>query len=280
MDFDLWRCYLIIRCPWNDNSTKLMELIRNKHLFSISHLKYGNVGGENGGFFIANKELSKGNVGKEDAINLWQWWGQVTMLGPRSSQEQQRNFGLARSLWKAAIRGLFVGTRMSCMSGFSSWMLWQNHLREGFVVKINLSDSQWSENTINTHKYNTIYWSSSRSYYNLSSHINCTEDVQSQNYASKDKSEFAEAFSLNAQDILFALKENVVHRRSKPEDPSTEPNPHRFGLPTDNPHRHRRQEEAAPHLHTKSQQEQSLSDYAQQDLSEMTKRPPLNMQRL
>jgi hypothetical protein len=25
------------------------------------------------GVFIANKELSKGNVGKEDAINLWQW---------------------------------------------------------------------------------------------------------------------------------------------------------------------------------------------------------------
>jgi hypothetical protein len=60
-----------------------------------------------------------------------------------------------------------------------------------------------------------------------------------------------EAISLNSQNILFALKENVVHRCFKPEDPSTESNPHRFGLPTDNPRRHRRQEEAVPHLHTK-----------------------------
>jgi hypothetical protein len=67
----------------------------------------------------------------------------------------------------------------------------------------------------------------------------------------KDKSEFAEAISLNGQNILFALKENVIHRHSNPEDPSTEFNPYRFGLPTDKPHRHRRQEEAVPHLHTK-----------------------------
>jgi hypothetical protein len=40
--------------------------------------------------------------------------------------------------------------------------------------------------------------------------------------------------------FLFALKENVVHRRFKPEDPGTESNPHRFGLFTDNPHRHLR----------------------------------------
>jgi hypothetical protein len=56
--------------------------------------------------------------------------------------------------------------------------------------------------------------------------------------------------SLNGQHILFALKENAIHRRSKPDDPSTESNPHRFGLPTDNPHRHRRQEETVPHLYT------------------------------
>jgi hypothetical protein len=64
------------------------------------------------------------------------------------------------------------------------------------------------------------------------------------------KSEFVEAISLNRQCIPFALKENVIHQHSKPEDPSTESIPHRFGLPTDNPHRHRQQEEAAPHLHT------------------------------
>jgi hypothetical protein len=56
--------------------------------------------------------------------------------------------------------------------------------------------------------------------------------------------------SLNGQNILFALKENAIHQRSKPEDPSTESNPHRFGLSTDNPRRHHRQEEAVPHLHT------------------------------
>jgi hypothetical protein len=61
----------------------------------------------------------------------------------------------------------------------------------------------------------------------------------------------AEAISLNSQNILLALKENVIHQRSKPEDPSTESNPHRFGLPTDNPHQHHRQEGTVPHLHTK-----------------------------
>jgi hypothetical protein len=57
--------------------------------------------------------------------------------------------------------------------------------------------------------------------------------------------------SLIDQNILFALKENVIPRSSKPEDPSTESNFHRFGLPTDNPHRHRRKEETVPHLHTR-----------------------------
>jgi hypothetical protein len=76
------------------------------------------------------------------------------------------------------------------------------------------------------------------------------QEVQSQNYALGDKSMFAEAISLNSQNILFALKENAIHRHSKPEDPSTESNPSRFGLPTNNSGRHRRQEEAIPHLHT------------------------------
>jgi hypothetical protein len=56
--------------------------------------------------------------------------------------------------------------------------------------------------------------------------------------------------SLNSQNIIFALKENAIHRRSKTEDPSMESNPHQFVLSTDNPHRHHRQEEAVPHLHT------------------------------
>jgi hypothetical protein len=90
----------------------------------------------------------------------------------------------------------------------------------------------------------------SKSYYNLSSRINYTEEVWGQNYASKDKSEFAKVISLNGQNILFTLKENVIYQRSKLEDPSTEYNPHRFELSTDNPHRHHQQDEAVPHLHT------------------------------
>jgi hypothetical protein len=45
----------------------------------------------------------------------------------------------------------------------------------GSSTRISLSDSQWSENTINTHKYNTIYCSSSRSFYTLGSRISYTE---------------------------------------------------------------------------------------------------------
>jgi hypothetical protein len=122
----------------------------------------------------------------------------------------------------------------------------------GSVARINLSDSRRSENTINTHKYNTIFWSSNRSYYNLGSCISYIEEVWSQNYASGYRLEFAEAISLNGQDVLFALKENAIHRRSKPEDPSMESNPHWFGLPTNNPRRHHRQEEGVPHLHTEN----------------------------
>jgi hypothetical protein len=64
------------------------------------------------------------------------------------------------------------------------------------------------------------------------------------------KLEFVEEISLNGQDIPFALKENDIHRHSKLEDPTMESVPHRFGFPTDNPHRHRRQDKATPHLHT------------------------------
>jgi hypothetical protein len=129
--------------------------------------------------------------------------------------------------------------------------LWQNHLEKGFIAMINLSDSHRGENTINTHKNNIIYWGLGRSYYNLGSRISYIGDVWNQNYASKDKSEFAKVISLNSQNILFALKENAIHRRYKPEDPSTESNPHQSGFPTENPRQHHRQEEAVPHLHTK-----------------------------
>jgi hypothetical protein len=147
--------------------------------------------------------------------------------------------------WASSFSGKWLGFSVTAT-------LWHNHLGEAFVARINLSDSRWSRNIINTRKYNTIYWSSSRNYYNLSLHINYTEEVWSQNYASGYKSEFAEAISSNSQNILFALKENATHQHSKAEDPSTESNPHRFGLPTDNPHRHCWQEEAIPHLHTEN----------------------------
>jgi hypothetical protein len=141
--------------------------------------------------------------------------------------------------------------RYKCVASSLLWyQLWQNHLGKWFVARINLSDYRWSENTINTHKYNTIYWSLSRNYFNLSSHINYTEEVWSQNYTSKNKSEFAKVISLNCQNILFALKENIIYRHSDPEDPSTESNHLRFGLLTNNPRRYHWQEEAVPHLHT------------------------------
>jgi hypothetical protein len=60
---------------------------------------------------------------------------------------------------------------------------------------------------------------------------------------------FGSDFS-HVQSILFYLEENAIHQCSKPEDPSAESNPHWFGLPTDNPHRHHQKQEAVPHLHT------------------------------
>jgi hypothetical protein len=76
--------------------------------------------------------------------------------------------------------------------------------------------------------------------------------------ASKDRTEFADAVSHVVQDILFALEENAIRQRSKHEDPSMVPNPHRFGPPTDNPHRHHRKEEEAPHLHTGDNKSKAL----------------------
>jgi hypothetical protein len=68
--------------------------------------------------------------------------------------------------------------------------------------------------------------------------------------ALKDISEFTEEEITLVQYILFVVEENIIHQRSKPEDSSTMPNPHRFRPFTDNPHRHHRKEEEAPHLHT------------------------------
>jgi hypothetical protein len=93
-----------------------------------------------------------------------------------------------------------------------------------------------------------------------------------QKHASRDVSEFAEVISLNVQYILFILEENVLYQRSKPTGPSMASNPHRFEPSTDtpssaSPERGRRSSPAH-----KRQQEKSLSDYAQQDLSIVTQR--------
>jgi hypothetical protein len=86
--------------------------------------------------------------------------------------------------------------------------------------------------------------------------------------------------SLNDQNILFALKENAIHWCSKPEDTGMESNPHRFGLPTDNPRRIAGKRKQFLTCTQEKPQEQSLSNYAQQDLSKVIKRSPLDMQRL
>jgi hypothetical protein len=52
--------------------------------------------------------------------------------------------------------------------------------------------------------------------------------------SSKHISEFAKAEITLIQNILFALEENVIHQRSKPEDPSMVLNPHQFRPLNDN----------------------------------------------
>jgi hypothetical protein len=61
--------------------------------------------------------------------------------------------------------------------------------------------------------------------------------------------------------------------RSKPMGPSREPNPHRSAPSTDTPLQYHWKEEG-PHLHTEDiQQEESLRDYALQDISVVTQKP-------
>jgi hypothetical protein len=61
-----------------------MKLIRNKHLFSISHMKYGNVGGKNRCFMTANKEADCAT-----ADRIWRLYvvrGRVTMRNLRKRE--------------------------------------------------------------------------------------------------------------------------------------------------------------------------------------------------
>jgi hypothetical protein len=57
MDFSQSDAFSIIWCSWNSKSTKLMELISNKHLSSISRMKFGYVGGRYVYFMTANTPL-------------------------------------------------------------------------------------------------------------------------------------------------------------------------------------------------------------------------------
>jgi hypothetical protein len=51
--WSIW-CFFVIWCSWNGRSTKLVELISNKHLSSISWMKYRYVGGKYMHFMTAN----------------------------------------------------------------------------------------------------------------------------------------------------------------------------------------------------------------------------------
>jgi hypothetical protein len=88
----------------------------------------------------------------------------------------------------------------------------------GSSPKISLSDSGWSENTINKYKYTIPYVIRlSRSYYKLGSHFKYKRSLKPK-HASEDDSEITEAISLNIYYILFSLEENAIRQHSKPED--------------------------------------------------------------
>jgi hypothetical protein len=57
-------------------------------------------------------------------------------------------------------------------------------------------------------------------------------------------------------------------------------NPYQFGILTDNPRQHHRNQEAVPHLHIGKTTRAKLERLRSQDISEVTKRSPLDMQRL
>jgi hypothetical protein len=95
----------------------------------------------------------------------------------------------------------------------------------------------------------------------------------------RKKSKFAEVISLNGQNILFALKENAIHQHSNLGFPVRSPTLIGLDFPlTTLVHiASKRNQFLTTH---RKQQEQNLSNYAQQYLSKVTKRSPLDMQRL
>jgi hypothetical protein len=55
--WSIW-CFSVIRCSWNGRSTKLVELVSNKHISSISWMKFRYVGGKYMHFMTANRPWS------------------------------------------------------------------------------------------------------------------------------------------------------------------------------------------------------------------------------
>jgi hypothetical protein len=51
--WSIW-CFFVIRCSYNGGSTKLVELVSNKHLSSIYLMKYRYIGGKYMHFMTAN----------------------------------------------------------------------------------------------------------------------------------------------------------------------------------------------------------------------------------
>jgi hypothetical protein len=51
--WSIW-CFSVVRCSWNGRSTKLVELVSNKYLSSLSWIKCSFVGGKYMHFMIAN----------------------------------------------------------------------------------------------------------------------------------------------------------------------------------------------------------------------------------
>jgi hypothetical protein len=63
--WSIW-CFSVIRCSWSGRSAKLLELISNRHLSSISCMKCRYVGGKYMHFITANtpgSNVSKGHPG-------------------------------------------------------------------------------------------------------------------------------------------------------------------------------------------------------------------------
>jgi hypothetical protein len=74
-------CFHVIWCSWKVKSTKLAELVSNKHISSISWMKYRYVGGKSMHFMTANNYLG---------FFAWSKW--LTFLGSSSSHHIRSHY--------------------------------------------------------------------------------------------------------------------------------------------------------------------------------------------